>query len=190
MGETTPNEMAAEFMINPYCAPLQRIFAELSYYGLLKEEDAQCLRTDVKVESTFYVLFIGTVSLAVLNTFVMKAVAQFFRDRETTFIFAAGQGAVVSDLGDLTEFEMSNGEAASHKIRPVPVLFTDRFRWLLHREGTRPTITSNPVGDSAGGNREYPVEPIRESAPSFHQSNDDLESLDIESVVDIESVDI
>jgi hypothetical protein len=120
-------------MINPYCEPLQRIFAELSYYGLVKEEDAQCLRTNVNVESTFYVLFIGTVLLAILNTIVMTAVAQYFRDQEATRI---DEGATVSDLTDYEaskDYQSSNGDAAEG-IRPVPVQFSDRFRWLLFRE--------------------------------------------------------
>lgn len=162
-------------MINPYCAPLQRIFAELTYYGLLKEEDAQCLRTDVKVESTFYVLFVGTVSLAILNTFVMKAVAQFFRDGDSASNGTTEQGPVLTDLRELAEYETSDTESSSEGIRPVPVLFTDRFRWLLRREDAMPERNkSNPVSEI----HEYPVEPMEKSAPSF-ESDEDIESVDI-----------
>jgi hypothetical protein len=142
------------------------MFAELSYYGLLKEQDAQCLRTDVKVEPPFYVLFVGTILLATLNTIVMTAVAQYFRDQETKTLVGGGTNtnAVVSDLNDLTYYETGNGETSAESIRPVPVQFSDRFRWLLCREDTKLGPRSNthdgPVLNERPGYEEIQERPI------------------------------
>lgn len=122
-------------MINPYCESLKGFFAEMVYYGLLKDEDAQCFRTDVKIEPTFYLLFSSAICLALINAFVMKAVSQYFRDIHFTCI-----QDVINEKTLTTEdpdFEEENGSfetSAKSKIHPVPVLFTDRYRWFLRRE--------------------------------------------------------
>jgi hypothetical protein len=124
-----------EFMINPYCEALKGFFSEMVYYGLLKDEDAQCFRTDVKIEPTFYLLFTSAICLALMNSFVMKAISQYFREIHFTCI----QDVFNEDISNLegssdTEENGSSEALAKSKIHPVPVLFTDRYRWLLRRE--------------------------------------------------------
>lgn len=122
-------------MINPYCGALESTFAELVYYDVLKEEDAQCFRADVKVEPTFYVLVVGALLLALVNAFVMKAVSHYFRDLNGKTSYHAPE--TISDLNALESYEEETGPDKSiveSDIHPVPVLFTDRFRWFLYRE--------------------------------------------------------
>jgi len=124
-------------MINPYCESLQVFFSEMVYYGLLKVEDAQCFRTDVTIEPTSYILFTSAICLALINSFVMKAVTQYFREIHVTCIQDVVNENVLN-LEDIADHEDSNDESrlsqAKSKIHPVPVLFTDRYRWLLRRE--------------------------------------------------------
>jgi hypothetical protein len=121
-------------MINPYCDSLKGFFAEMVYYGLLKDEDAQCFRTDLKIEPTFYLLFTSAICLALINTFVMKSVAQYFRDIHIACIHDV-VNENIANLEDLADIENSDISATSKsKIHPVPVLFTDRYRWFLRRE--------------------------------------------------------
>lgn len=125
----------SQFMINPYCKSLESIFAELVYYGILKNEDAQCYRADVRVEPAFYVLLVGALLLTMVNTFVMQAVSHYFRDLDGKTIVADIEK--ISDLGALEahEDDTADGELMDEStIHPVPVLFTDHFRWFLYRE--------------------------------------------------------
>jgi hypothetical protein len=122
-------------MINPYCEALNGFFSEMVYYGFLKVEDAQCFRTDVKVEPTFYLLFVAAILLAVINSFIMKAVKQYFRDIESSTLQIVHDDTVANfddfvDTRDFNHYELSE----EGKIHPVPVLFTDQYRWFLHRE--------------------------------------------------------
>lgn len=150
-------------MINPYCGSLDGVFSQLVYFGLLKEEDSQCFRTDVSVEPTFYILFTAAIALALMNSFVMNAVSQYFRDGEADApqllsVLSAQQQKVsdLEDLEDLREFEDTmfdvDDENTTDKqaIHPVPVLFTDRYRWFLHREDAmtsrRPSETDGSFG--------------------------------------------
>lgn len=146
-------------MINPYCRPLHGLFAELSYYGLLKAEDAQCLRADVAVEPSFYVLFCGTLVLALLNSFVMKANFHYLRDKDfeesgSSNVSPTANSLGINQLDDLSDYE---GEGNRPSIRPVPVLFTDRFRWLLYREDTM-SSTNGSFDEQRGTQIERPVE--------------------------------
>jgi hypothetical protein len=119
-------------MINPYCKSLEGFFSEMVYYGLLKADDAQCFKTDVQVKPSFYILFVGAILLALINSFVMKAVTQHFRDQTTYSQQNIQNEKVASDIGDNDWNEVQD----IGKIRPVPVLFTDQYRWLLRREDT------------------------------------------------------
>ena len=126
---------SAEFMINPYCRSLKGFFAELVYYGLLKDEDAQCFKADVNIEPTFYVLLVGALLLALMNMFVMKAVSHYFRDAQG--VPNLREQARLSDLDALGahEDDFKSDEAIDESaIHPAPVLFTDVFRWFLYRE--------------------------------------------------------
>jgi hypothetical protein len=149
----------------------------MSFYGLLKEEDAQCLQTNVNVEPTFYVLFIGTILLAILNTFVMKAVDQFSRDQETRTLVGNGTNSLYSDLNKLTDNEMSDGEASAESLRPVPVQFTDRFRWLLYREDAMLRLESNSNEVAYEEVQEHPIDACSDK-PLEQDTDLDIESSD------------
>lgn len=117
------------FMINPYCSSLKGFFSDLVYYGILKDQDAQCFQTDVQVLPMFYLLFAGTIALALINSFVMRAITQYVRDSSSSTL---ENQLDVDDIEGLNQ----NEQMEPSKIHPVPVLFTDRYRWLLQREDT------------------------------------------------------
>ena len=119
-------------LINPYCGALEEFFAELSYYGILKVEDAQCYRSDIAVEPTFYILLVAGVVLATITSFVSKAVTQYFRDMDPTQK-PFRQSDETIDMESASElFDERNLDDAS-TIQPTPILFTDRYRWFLRR---------------------------------------------------------
>jgi hypothetical protein len=120
-------------MINPYCDALSGFFSEMVYYGLLKKEDAQCFRTEVNVKPTFYILVTAAICLALTNSFIMMAVIQYFRDSDSTSLREPNP-----KVENIDDFEFEDGtsidSSEKEKIHPVPVLFTDRYRWFLYRE--------------------------------------------------------
>jgi hypothetical protein len=70
----------SEYMINAYCESLENMFNTLSFYGILKESDAQCFRVNASVETATYLLVAASVVLSVASHFVMSASAQRERD--------------------------------------------------------------------------------------------------------------
>jgi hypothetical protein len=112
---------------------LEDFFAELSYYGILTSEDAQCFRSDIGVEPTFYILFTAAVVLAAVTSFVVKAVTHYFRDMDPHQNPFLGVNAI-KDVESASDDLDDNISEDISTIRPVPVLFTDRYRWFLHRE--------------------------------------------------------
>jgi Paraquat-inducible protein A len=112
----------SEYMVNSYCDSLKDSFAQLVFYGLLNEEDAQCFSVRSSIEGGSYILAAGAVLLALVNSFVTKAVFQFFRDH-----------AESSEDDDVVMVEDIEADSVDRHIKPVPVLFTDTFRWLLRR---------------------------------------------------------
>ena len=130
----------SEFMINAYCGSFRDLFAELVFYGLLKPEDAQCFRVDSKIEYGSYILLLAAIILALLNTFVMKAVTQYFRDKkEQERVTTEDNPSSAKQTDSMVLYSMN--EHSRGRIHPTPVLFSDTFRWLLRREdqveGTR-----------------------------------------------------
>jgi hypothetical protein len=113
-------------MLNDYCGNLKGTFSQLVYYGILDESDAQCFRVESVLEIGSYILAAAAILLGLLNSFVMKAVLQYFRDMDAQDERRAG-------LDDEEPIEISK---ALEEIHPVSVLFTDTFRWFLLREDT------------------------------------------------------
>jgi hypothetical protein len=120
---------SAEFIVNPYCQSLKGLFGELAYFGILKESDAQCLKTDIQIEPSFYFLLGAALLLSLINTFVVKANQQYLTDSECA-ITVPSKVDTLDDLG----IDGSNSDDAKKTILPIPIMFTDRFRWVLHRE--------------------------------------------------------
>jgi hypothetical protein len=130
----------SSFMVNSYCGSLDGFFSELVFYGILKDEDAQCFSVMSSIEGGFYVLAAGAILLALVNTFVTKATKQYSRDQ----VELHRQSQIEehsSRLEDCKEVDVDSTETTIH---PVPVLFTDTFRWLLRRDEDEGTNSDDP----------------------------------------------
>ena len=115
------------------------MFAQMVYYGVLKEEDAQCFSVTSRIEKSAFILAAGAILLAFLNSFVCKAVVQYLRDEAEEKDDLNSSFSDGTSHSDDDEEAVDTGVAAS--IHPVPVLFTDSFRWMLK--------ASNGVASSA-----------------------------------------
>ncbi|CAJ1942472.1 unnamed protein product [Cylindrotheca closterium] len=125
----------SEFMINAYCESLEETFGQLVYYGLLKEEDAQCFSVRASINGGSFFLALGVILLVLLGSFVSKAVVQYMRDQRDTEKRLRDEED--SLLGSVTDDDGEGVGGISARIHPVPVLFTDTFRWLLYQENNR-----------------------------------------------------
>jgi hypothetical protein len=87
-------------------------------------------------------LVAGAILLALLNAFVTKAVCQCFPDKqdETAHdpadapVSAEHKGEVDEENGDTDKEKDEVDPEILENIQPVPVLFTDTFRWVLRPE--------------------------------------------------------
>lgn len=161
------------------------------YYGILKEEDAQCFRVNARLESASYVLAAASVALALLNTFVMRAVNQYFRDIDLSKReFKATPGRDGEEIEDVTE--------AVRRVQPVPVLFSDAFRWFLIRQDSDPSrqiFVAQEVGDTEinGNTRDVLSEPVDLMADHMHVKEVEsfpIEPLDYDGYADYAETDI
>ena len=119
----------SEFLVNEYCGGLTDTFSSLVYFGILKEEDAQCFKLEATIEFGSYILIACAFLLTFLNTFVPKAVFQYQCDKvadERRQMEPCGVDVAAQHIADTMDVEKVRG-----KIRPTPVLFSDTFRWLL-----------------------------------------------------------
>lgn len=73
----------SEYMINAYCESLENIFNTLSFYGILKQSDAQCFRVNASVDTATYLLIVASIILWIVNHFVMSASSQREQDINT-----------------------------------------------------------------------------------------------------------
>lgn len=99
----------------------------------MKVEDAQCYRSDIGLEPTFYILLVAAVVLASITSFVSKAVVHYMRDMDPQQNPFDSSGAT-NDVESASDFSDEKKLDDPSTIQPTPVLFTDRYRWLLHRE--------------------------------------------------------
>lgn len=126
----------SDFMVNSYCENLEDTFAQMVYYGVLKEEDAQCFGVTSRIAPNAFVLVSGAILLAFLNGFVCKAFAQYLYDGNPSELrLKANDDSSTVRFPDETSQSNESDEAgdtrADTNIQQVPVLFTDTFRWML-----------------------------------------------------------
>jgi hypothetical protein len=185
-------------MINPYCKSLSGLFGQLVFYGILKEEDAQCLKTDFVIKPTFFLLFVAAIVLHLLNTFVMNAMSQYVRDMEEN----ARHADIVNDgkFNNIHNSTLSEGNpdnaAIIAAIEPVDALFTDKFRWLLVSESRSRRIPSESDSNSSSDDSNFDMNNeifmdsviVDDSSPnrSNHCSNRHNHSDDIQSMVSLD----
>ena len=72
----------SEYMVNVYCEGLKGTFTSMAYYGILREEDAQCFRVDASVESASWILVAASIILCLVNHFIVSANNQKIQDDE------------------------------------------------------------------------------------------------------------
>lgn len=132
-------------MINSYCDSLKETFSQLVYYGLLKEEDAQCFSVKSSIEGGSFLLAFGALLLALLSTFVTKAAAQYLRDQGEAEkrLQDEEDSPSGSDYTSRTDEDNEVDGGISAKIHTAPVLFTDSFRWLLYQENNHWDLPDN-----------------------------------------------
>ena len=168
-------------MINTYCENLKETFAQMVYYGILKEEDAQCFRVEARIENASYILAAASVALALLNTFVMRAVSQYFRDIDLTKReYKATPGRAGEEVEDVT--------GAIQRVTPVPVLFSDAFRWMLVREDLDPSRrvfianarhTTDMISEEEEGELGLEEEEVLEDEIKYHPQHPGVEPMKV-----------
>jgi hypothetical protein len=115
----------------------------LAYYGILQPEDAQCFQSNVGLEPTFYILFVAALVLCLTTSFVVKAVKHYFRDLDPFQTALTGMDRVKDvELATQNPNETQAIDDIVDDIQPVPVLFTDQYRWLLRRESVVRPLSS------------------------------------------------
>merc|ERR1712048_234696 len=155
----------SEFMINSYCESLKDTLGELVYYGILKAEDAQCFSVESTINGGSYILAIGAILLSITTTFVNKAIVQYFRDvRNEERLQKRSAWDSESDA------ESGDQKTTTTRVQPVPVLFTDKFRWLMvrHDHGRCSNSFLSAFGKFGRSSKESSVK----SAPLTEESGD------------------
>lgn len=174
----------SSFMINSYCDGFDDAFASMVYYGVLDPVDAQCFKVQAEIKSGTFILIAASLLLYVLHTFVVKSVHQY--ERDVALVSSAHQDAKLAEsFGGLSREAYND---AIEKLEPSPVLFTDRFRWVMRREDSVvSTRTRRGLDDRAklGVNEEFPDEPtelaIEMGEESSSYTSTPRQSFDLES---------
>jgi hypothetical protein len=139
-------------MINAYCKNLEDTFARMVYFGVLKEEDAQCFGITSHIGLNAFISVAGAILLTSIGSFVCKANTQYLRDESCSKLRLKGMND--SNIGFPDEASQTDDDdevsesGIAKTVRQVPVLFTDTFRWML-----------KTADDAATSNRTLFVDP-------------------------------
>jgi len=143
----------SQYLFNSYCKDLRGFFAQLVSYEILKEEDAQCFGVQGAIEPGSFTLVAAAMVLALLNSFVTKATRQYNYYLERSLpdvdvedvhvhedVHADNDAENNSnnhhhDSSTTTVAPFTTTTTTSTKLRPIPVMFTDTYRWLLRGGG-------------------------------------------------------
>mmetsp|Transcript_2764 Transcript_2764/g.4053 ORF Transcript_2764/g.4053 Transcript_2764/m.4053 type:complete len:1455 (+) Transcript_2764:100-4464(+) len=130
----------SEYMINAYCGSLQNFFTGLSYFEILKEEDAQCFRVNATVEMASWILVAASILLLALNHFISTASRQKVQDEDISSDrrFHSDRWIISTKTSVMSEEDEEAVEAASPEddepkidIAVVPPRFTDYYFYAI-----------------------------------------------------------
>lgn len=132
--------------------------SRLAHFGVLEDEDAVCFNTSSTILDGSYLLAAGAILLALLNTFVTKAVYQYFRDKQDesahaptdTPVSTEDKGGVDKENGDTDRGKDEVDPGILESIQPVPVLFTDTFFFCVRPEKIIEVDSYNPETPQSG----------------------------------------
>jgi uncharacterized membrane protein len=110
------------YLVNEYCSSLSNIINGLVFSGALKQEDAQCFKLRASIDIGCYILIVAAFILIFLNIFISKALFQYETDKITRKKLNSTNASFSSEIGI---------DEVRNKIRSIPVLFSDTFRWYL-----------------------------------------------------------
>jgi len=152
----------SQYLFNSYCNELRGFFSQMVYYDILKEEDAQCFGVQGAIEPGSFTLVAAAIVLALLNSFVTKATRQYsyYLERSLPDV-DVDDVHVHKDVHEDNDTENNSNNhhdssttvapsttTRSNKLRPIPVMFTDTYRWLLRGGGAAAgAITTTTVDE-------------------------------------------
>ncbi|GAX20731.1 hypothetical protein FisN_7Hh041 [Fistulifera solaris] len=113
------------YMVNIYCDQLnalKSLFSQLVYFGVIEPDDAQCFLVEAQARTGFFFIAAGSILLALMNTFISKAANHYIRDNVEKPSLSGIEPKTQVDSDELKE-----------EIDPIPILFTDEFRFCLRR---------------------------------------------------------
>jgi len=171
----------SDFMVNAYCSDLSGTFSSMAYYGIIDAADAQCFRVEARLEQGVYVLVVAAVFLGLVNNFVCKAAEQ--RDKEDREAHLKEEAFRRDDSirsEDIFTDQDDKGVDKASRITPVPVRFTDTYRFLL--------TLDDESADSIAATSDPGVPPKK--AFIAQQITDDIESSEEDIVVQGEEEDM
>jgi len=119
---------------------LQNFFTGLSYFEILKEEDAQCFRVNATVEMASWILVAASILLLALNHFISTASRQKVQDEDISSDrrFHSDRWIISTKTSVMSEEDEEAVEAASPEdderkidIAVVPPRFTDYYFYAI-----------------------------------------------------------
>ena len=124
----------SEFLINDYCGSFDSLFNSLAYYGILRPIDSQCFKVQASVQEGAWILIAAALVLMIVKHIIGSAAEQQEIDIEKSSTSFAVFGYDEDDLLDVD-------------LKPLPPLFSDRYRWLLTK--TNKKLQFSPTEDSS-----------------------------------------
>jgi Paraquat-inducible protein A len=115
------------YLLESYCEDIGGFLSQLVYYGIIEPIDAQCYRVDATIKGGSYFYVVICALLFLLMSFVGKAARQlrYFRESHMYAVLKSARA---------TYMDEEPKKMSELKLKPVPILFTDQYRWLLQSD--------------------------------------------------------
>lgn len=163
----------SEYMVNVYCESLNGTFTSMAYYGILREEDAQCFSVNASVESASWILVTASIILCITNHFIGGATLQKNQDDEIpaerrmysdrwSKQSEVPMGITMSvslDENDDGWVDLNNKEPI---VSPIKPRFTDYYHFATERRSIEEE-SLNKDEESGSGGVETAILPVDES---------------------------
>jgi Paraquat-inducible protein A len=118
----------SQFFAETYCTTLTSLLRSLAYWGFLSESDDQCISMEATINASSLSFLVAVVVLFFLKVFARDALRHRVQEENNQLQI------VKSNSSDTQNANQTELKVNINDLRPLPVHFTDRFRWALRSD--------------------------------------------------------
>lgn len=121
----------SKFFADTYCSTLTSLLRSLVYWGFLDESDDQCISMEATINASSITFVVAVITMFVLKAFAKDGLRHRVQEENNQLLILKSSSTETQQGRNANQMDL---KVNIDDLKPLPVHFTDRFRWALCSE--------------------------------------------------------